>query len=215
MSLKAPFLDPNPLTQLSGPENIAWDKIDGKSSWALWDSGLTTNAMTSGFVEACSLDIGALSDLDNGILCINGFWEVWCWPLGCIIIRIQVEGVQEYDDQVALVVPDSTIFRSWELVTLGTPTINWIINMMKESKINDLLASLNGLRMAWLLACWLAELSIQGEATMHQTVETTNLKEAVKMTKNEEIDAFFFKNKTWPNENHAPCKQHVCNNSDL
>ena len=65
--------------------------------------------------------------------------------------------------------------------------------MMKESEINDFLASLNGLRMAWFLACWLAELSIQGEATMHQTVDATELKEAVKMTKKEEIDAFFQK----------------------
>ena len=73
MSQKAPFLNPNPLTQLTRPENIAWDKIDGESSWGLLDSGLTINAVTSGFVEACSLDIGAFSDLANGTVGINGF----------------------------------------------------------------------------------------------------------------------------------------------
>ena len=34
-SWKAPFLNPDPLTHWSGPENIAWVKIDDESSWAL------------------------------------------------------------------------------------------------------------------------------------------------------------------------------------
>ena len=55
--------------------------------------------------------------------------------------------------------------------------------MMKESKIDELSASSNGLRMAQLLACWQAELLIQGEAVMHQTVDPTDLKEVVKTTK--------------------------------
>ena len=58
--------------------------------------------------------------------------------------------------------------------------------MIKESEIEELSASLNGLRMAQLLAYWWAELSIKGEGTMHQTVDLTDLKEVVKMTKKEE-----------------------------
>ena len=54
-----------------------------------------------------------------------------------------------YDkDQVALVIPDSTGFGSQGLITLGTPTINQIINMIKESEINELPISLNGSRIA-------------------------------------------------------------------
>ena len=98
--------------------------------------------------------------------------------------------VRLHKDQVALVVPDSTIFGSWVPVTLDTSTINWIINVIKESEINELLGSLNGLRMAYLLACQWAELLIQWEAAMHQTVDLTNLKEAVKTTKKQEINAF-------------------------
>ena len=73
---------------------------------------------------------------------------------------------------------------------MGTPTINQIINAIKESEINELSVSLSGSRMAWLFVCQQAELSIKGEATMHQTVDPTDLKEAVKMTKKEEIDTF-------------------------
>ena len=74
--------------------------------------------------------------------------------MGYVIIRVQVEGIWGCDeDQVALVIPDSTGFGSQVLVTLGMPTINWIINMIKESEIDELSVSMNGLRIAQLLAC--------------------------------------------------------------
>ena len=112
MSQKDPFLNPNPLNQWSRAENIAQVWIDGESSWVLLDSGSTINAVTPQFVEAQSLDISPLSDLSNGTLGINSFRGVLSWPLGYIIIRVQVEGVWGYDeDQVALVIPDSTGFE--------------------------------------------------------------------------------------------------------
>ena len=47
--------------------------------------------------------------------------------------------------------------------------------------------------MAQLLACWQAELLVWREASMHQTVGPSNLKEVVKMTKKEEVDTFLSK----------------------
>ena len=64
---------------------------------ALLDSGSTINAMTPGFIEACSLDVGPMSDLANGTLDINGFGGVFIKSFGYIIIRIQVEGVLGYN----------------------------------------------------------------------------------------------------------------------
>ena len=75
-------------------------------------------------------------------------------------------------------------------VTLGTLTINQITNVIKESEINELSALFNGSWISQLLACHQAELSIQSEAATNQAVDLTDLKEAVKMTKKEEIDAF-------------------------
>ena len=96
-----------------------------------------------------------------------------------------MEEVWGYDgDQVALVIPDSTAFGSRVLVTLGTPTINQIINMIKDSKTDELLASLNGSRISHLLACCWAELST------NETVDLTDLNKAVKRIKREEIEAF-------------------------
>ena len=147
--------------------------------------------MTPGFVEAHLFDVGHLTDQAVGTLGINDFRGVFYWALGYIIIRVQVEVVQGYnEDQVGLVVPDSTISGSQVPVMLGTPTINQIINVIKKSEIDELSVSLNGMRMDQLFACQWAELLIKGEVTMHKTVDLTDLKEAVKTTKKEEIDTF-------------------------
>ena len=69
MSQKAPFLNPDPLTHWSGPEN----RINDESSWALLDSGSTIKAVTPEFIKAHSLDVGPLSHLVNGLIYINGF----------------------------------------------------------------------------------------------------------------------------------------------
>ena len=136
MSQKVPFLNADPLNWWSRPESIARVQTDGEDIWAFLDTGSTNNAVTLEFVEVHSLDVGPLSNLSDGTLGINGFGGVFPQPLGYVIIRVQVKGVQGYDaDQVALVIPDSTGFGSWVLVNLGTPTIN------------------HGSRIAWVLAC--------------------------------------------------------------
>ena len=190
-SQKTPLLNPDPLTHWSGPKNIAQVRINSKTSWALLDNGSPINAVTQESVEACSLDVHLLSDLVNGMMGINSFGGFFSQPLGYNIIRVQVEGVLGYNkDQVALVIPDSTNFGSWVLVTLGTLTISWIINMFKENEIDELSASLNGLRISHLLACHGAELSIRSEMAANQTMCLTDLNKPVKMIKKEEIDAF-------------------------
>ena len=63
--------------------------------------------------------------------------------------------------------------------------------MIKESKIDELMTSLNGSGIFHLLACYQAKLSITSEATADQTMDATDLNEAVKTTKREEIDVFF------------------------
>ena len=140
----------------NGPEKIAWVKIDDESSWAVLHSGSTINAVTPEFIKTHSLDIGPLSDLGDKTLKINGFGGLFSWPLGYVIIRVQVEGVKGYDeDQVSLIILDLTAFGSRVPVTLGTPTINQIMNVIKESEIDELSVTVHGLRISCLLAgCW-------------------------------------------------------------
>ena len=137
--------------------------------------------MILGFIEAHSLDVGPFSNLADGTLGINGFRGVFFWPLGYVIIRVQVEGVQGYnEDQVALVVPD---YHFWLLSTgYSGYTHHQLDHQHYQQKWN------------WWVVSFLEWIEdgpvVKGEATMHQTVDPMDLKEVVKMTKEEEIDAF-------------------------
>ena len=120
---KVPLPESRPPHSLEWTQNIAWVRINGESSWALLDNGSTISAVTPELDEAWSLDIGPLSELVNGVMGINGFGGLFSWPLGYVIVRVQVEGVRGNNkDQVALVIPDLTAFGSWVLVTLDTLT---------------------------------------------------------------------------------------------
>ena len=77
-SWKAPFLNSDLLVHWSGPENVAWVKIDDESSWAVLDSGSAIIAVTPEFVKAHSLDVDPLSDLVDGTLKIKGLGD--CIP---------------------------------------------------------------------------------------------------------------------------------------
>ena len=64
-----------------------------------------------------------------------GLGDAYMRPLGYIIIQVQVDGVQGYDeDQIALVIPDLSNFVAQIPVILETPTISQVINVMKESR---------------------------------------------------------------------------------
>ena len=120
-----------------------------------------------------------------------GLGHLFSWPLGYVIMRVQVEGVKGYNkDQVVLVVPALTAFGSRVPVILGTPTINWIMNVIKENEINELSFSLTGLRISHLLAGHQAELSFRNNTTTSLISGPTDLGEAVKTMKWEEIEAF-------------------------
>ena len=73
-------------------------------------------------------------------------------PLGYVIIWVQVDGVRGYDqDQIALVIPDLSNFLAQISVILRTLTISWVINVMKEVKIDALATPWVNARVAHLL----------------------------------------------------------------
>ena len=53
--------------------------------------------------------------------------------------------------------------------------------MIKESEIDELSVYLNGSRIAQLLACQQAELSIQKETVVNQAVDPTDMNEVIKL----------------------------------
>ena len=184
MSQKAPFFESR-LTHWSGPENIAWVRIDDESSWALLDSGSTIIAVTPEFIKAHSLDISPLSDL------AEWFWRISLLTLGlCYHKGSDGMGVRLWQRSSGSSHIRFNHLWFWVPVTLGTTAINWIINVIKDSKIDELLASLNGSRISPLLAFHQAELSIRSKAAENQTMDLTHLNEAVKTAEREWIDTF-------------------------
>ena len=71
-----------------------------------------------------------------------GLGNAYTRPLGYIVIWVQVDGVQGYDeDQIALIILDLSNFVTQIPVILGTPTISRVINMMKEAEVDALAMS--------------------------------------------------------------------------
>ena len=58
-------------------------------------------------------------------------------PMGYVVMKVQIEGVPSYgEDQVFLVVDDNSAYSRLVPVILGTPTINHVIMVMRESEMS-------------------------------------------------------------------------------
>ena len=99
---------------------------------ALLDNGAQINTIRPGFVESHSLKVGPVNDLVGRWVIHVGLGNVFIPPLGYVIIRVQMDGVQGYDkDQIALVIMDLSNFVVQVPIILGTPNISHIVNVMK------------------------------------------------------------------------------------
>ena len=86
-----------------------------------------------------SLQVGPITDLLGAKVTCIGLGNAYARPLGYVVIWVQVDGVQGYDeDQIALVILDVSNFAARVPVILGTPTISCVVNVMKEKEIDAL-----------------------------------------------------------------------------
>ena len=86
-----PFLNPDPFYQWYGINNVAKVKTNGESCMALLDKGVQINTITQSFVEEPFLDTGILSGLVGRCVGCVGLGNVLTWPLGYIVIWVQVD----------------------------------------------------------------------------------------------------------------------------
>ena len=132
------------LSRWFGPENLGWAILDGVRTWVLFDNGARVNSVMPAYVCRHGLGVCPISQLDHSL---NPFWD--CIPLvgmgsghvepaGFTLMRVQIEGMPHYDEQqVIFVLDDPSGFTARILVILGTPTINRVIQTMKESEIQE------------------------------------------------------------------------------
>ena len=73
------------------------------------------------YVKECSLTVGQITDLMGAKVACVGLGNAYTRPLGYVIIQVQVDGVQGYDeDQIALIILDFSNFVAREMSTLFT-----------------------------------------------------------------------------------------------
>ena len=132
---QTPFLNPDPFHHWCRVENVAKVKINGESCQALLGNGAQINTITPNYVRSHSLEMGLITDLISTRVIYVGLGNAYTHPLGYVIVLVQVEGVQGYDeDQIALVILDESKFAEWVPIILGTPTTSHVVNAMRRMK---------------------------------------------------------------------------------
>ena len=98
-------------------------KINGESCMALLDNGEQVNTIMPRYVKEHSLPVGPITNLMGSKVTCVGLGNAYTRLLGYVVIRVQVDGVQGYDeDQIALVILDFSNFATRVPIILGTPT---------------------------------------------------------------------------------------------
>ena len=127
--------------------------MNGESCVALLGNGAQINTIMPKYISDHSLQMGLIADLLGAKVACMELGNAYTRPLGYIIIQVQVDGVQCYDeDQIALVIPDLPNFAAQIPVILGTPNICCVINVMKETEIDALAMPWVNTRVAHLLS---------------------------------------------------------------
>ena len=109
----------------------------------LVDNGARVNSVMPAYVCRHRLGVCPISELDHSL---NPFWDRiplvrlgggHVEPVGFTLMRVQIEGLPHYDEQqVIFVLDDPSGFSARIPVILGTPTINRVMQTMKETEIH-------------------------------------------------------------------------------
>ena len=120
---------------------------------ALLDNGTQVNTITPRYVNEHSLQVGLITDIMGSKVTCVGLGNAYTRPLGYVVIWVQVDRVQGYDeDQIALEIPDFSNFATRVPIILGTPTIGHVVNVMREVEMDALAMPWANTRVAHLLA---------------------------------------------------------------
>ena len=97
------------------------------------------NMMMPEFIQEWGYPVLLLDRLVNYPLHLAGLGGQCTCPLGFVITRLQVKEVAGYDkDVVFLVVPDGSAFGKRVPLVIGTCTLARVINVIKESELDQI-----------------------------------------------------------------------------
>ena len=128
---------------------------------ALLNNGAQINTIMLRYVSDHSLQVGPITNLVGSKITCMGLGNAYTRLLGYVVIQVQVDGVQGYDeDQIALVILDLSDFVAQIPVILGTPTIGWVVNVRKEADMDALVMPWVNARVAHLLVHRMATMEV-------------------------------------------------------
>ena len=118
---------------------MGYTTIEGNQMLVLLDTGTNVNMITPECVPALGLQVGSLKDLCKGGITVDQPFNYEGWPIGYIVMRVQINGISGYDeDQVVLMSQSSAKFVHRVPIIFGMPTTDQAIATLKESKIDEL-----------------------------------------------------------------------------
>ena len=138
------FWNEDALSRWLGLENLGWAILDGIRTRVLVDNGTRVNSVMPAYVCQHGLGIHPISELDHSLNPFRDRIPLVGLGGGCVelagftLMRVQIEGMPHYDEQqVIFVLDEPSGFSTRIPVILGTPTINRVIQTMKESEIHE------------------------------------------------------------------------------
>ena len=113
--------------------------VEGREVDVLADSGSQVNTVILGYVCQHEFPVLPLHDLVDHPLNLVGLGGTRTHLLGFVILRVWVNEIAGYDeDMVFLVVPDELEFSWCVPIVIGTCMLGRIVNVIKESEMDKL-----------------------------------------------------------------------------
>ena len=113
--------------------------LEGHECNALLNSGSQASTVTSAFIQEHGLQVMKLEDLTDKPINILGVGHMHTTPVGYTVRRAQVPKISGFDeDHIFLVIPDNSNFASQVPIILGIVVLWGILNVIKESELDNL-----------------------------------------------------------------------------
>ena len=131
-------------------------------------------------MDIISLDY-LVQEISGSIPPSRGIGGISVEPVGFVMMNVKVPCVQGYDeDQIAIVMDDPGM-TEWPVI-LGTPTIYWVMEVIKESEISELAVPWASSQVSWLMRDVQARLSqVVVKDVANKPISPLNVDEVVRV----------------------------------